>query len=150
MHVFNEKDKSIDMIVPASGVVTALEPILLGVQWKRGLPTAQATRDREVVDEARSACAFPPDHPSYTRCAACGSATKKTKAITKVFSNEGLWPLSHNAHARPIFSSGGLAAVSKKSIGRFGGRSPAGKWGEPNRRYFSRKDYHFVAAATDG
>jgi trehalose 6-phosphate synthase len=28
MHVFNEKDKSIQMIVPASGVVTALEPVL--------------------------------------------------------------------------------------------------------------------------
>jgi len=29
MHVFNEKDKSINMLVPASGVVTALEPVLL-------------------------------------------------------------------------------------------------------------------------
>jgi len=31
MHVFNERDKSINMIVPASGVVTALEPILLAL-----------------------------------------------------------------------------------------------------------------------
>src|SRR5947208_147094 len=33
MHVFNEKDKSIEMIVPASGVVTALEPILLAQDY---------------------------------------------------------------------------------------------------------------------
>jgi len=28
MHVFSEKDKSINIIIPASGVVTALEPVL--------------------------------------------------------------------------------------------------------------------------
>jgi len=29
MHVFSGKDRVIQMIVPASGVVTALEPVLL-------------------------------------------------------------------------------------------------------------------------
>src|SRR5438874_1417229 len=64
MHVFNEKDKSIEMIVPASGVVTALEPILLACNgtW---IANGSGNADREIVDE-RDHLRVPPDRPSYT------------------------------------------------------------------------------------
>jgi len=49
MHVFNEKDKSINVIVPASGVVTALEPVLVACDgtW---IANGSGNADREVTD----------------------------------------------------------------------------------------------------
>ena len=100
MHVFNEKDKSIEMIVPASGVVTALEPILLACNgtW---IANGSGNADREVVDE-RDHLRVPPDHPSYT-LRRVWLTDEEDKGYYEGFSNEGLWPLSHIAHARPIF-----------------------------------------------
>src|SRR5260370_455783 len=46
MHVFNEKDNSINVIIPASGVVTALEPVLLACNatWVPNGPTRAPRR----------------------------------------------------------------------------------------------------------
>src|SRR5213594_2874426 len=100
MHVLNEKDKSIEMIVPASGVVTALEPILLACNgtW---IANGSGNADREVVD-ARDHLRVPPDHPSYT-LRRVWLTDEEDKGYYEGFSNEGLWPLSHIAHTRPIF-----------------------------------------------
>ena len=100
MHVFNEKDKSIEMIVPASGVVTALEPILLACNgtW---IANGSGNADREVVDE-RDHLRVPPDRPSYT-LRRVWLSDEEDKGYYEGFSNEGLWPLAHIAHTRPIF-----------------------------------------------
>src|SRR5258707_6768026 len=65
MHVFNEKDKSINMIVPASGVVTALEPVLLACNgtW---IANGSGHGHRDAV-EACHHLGGPPDHPRSTR-----------------------------------------------------------------------------------
>src|SRR5205823_3925212 len=64
MHVFSEKEKSINVIVPASGVVTALEPVLRACNgmW---IANGSGSADREVVD-AHDRLRVPPDCPSYT------------------------------------------------------------------------------------
>jgi alpha,alpha-trehalose-phosphate synthase [UDP-forming] len=100
MHVFNEKDKSINVIVPASGVVTALEPVLLACNgtW---IANGSGNADREVVDE-HDRLRVPPDHPSYT-LRRVWLTDEEDKGYYEGFSNEGLWPLSHIAHTRPIF-----------------------------------------------
>jgi trehalose-6-phosphate synthase len=100
MHVFNEKDKSIDMIVPASGVVTALEPLMLACNgtW---IANGSGNADREVVD-ARDHLRVPPEHPSYT-LRRVWLTDEEDKGYYEGFSNEGLWPLSHIAHTRPVF-----------------------------------------------
>jgi alpha,alpha-trehalose-phosphate synthase [UDP-forming] len=100
MHVFNEKDKSINVIVPASGVVTALEPVLRACNgtW---LASGSGSADREVVD-ARDHLRVPPDHPSYT-LRRVWLTDEEDKGYYEGFSNEGLWPLCHIAHTRPIF-----------------------------------------------
>ncbi len=100
MHVFNEKDKSIDVIVPASGVVTALEPVLLACNgmW---IANGSGNADREAVD-ARDHLRVPPDHPSYT-LRRVWLTDEEDKGYYEGFSNEGLWPLSHVAHTRPVF-----------------------------------------------
>jgi trehalose-6-phosphate synthase len=88
------------MIVPASGVVTALEPVLLACNgtW---IANGSGNADREVVD-ARDRLRVPPDHPSYT-LRRVWLTDEEDKGYYEGFSNEGLWPLCHNAHTRPIF-----------------------------------------------
>jgi len=100
MHVFDEKDSSIRVIVPASGVVTALEPVLLACNgtW---IANGSGSADREVVN-SRDRLRVPPDHPSYT-LRRVWLSDEEDKGYYEGFSNEGLWPLSHIAHTRPVF-----------------------------------------------
>ncbi len=100
MHVFNDRDKSIEVIVPASGVVTALEPVLRACNgtW---IANGSGSADREVVD-ARDHLRVPPDHPSYT-LRRVWLSDEEDRGYYEGFSNEGLWPLSHIAHTRPVF-----------------------------------------------
>jgi trehalose 6-phosphate synthase len=100
MHVFNEKDKSINIIIPASGVVTALEPVMRACNgtW---IANGSGSADREVVD-AKDQLRVPPDHPSYT-LRRVWLSDEEDKGYYEGFSNEGLWPLCHIAHTRPIF-----------------------------------------------
>jgi trehalose-6-phosphate synthase len=100
MHVFGEKDKSIHVIVPASGVVTALEPVLLACNgtW---IANGSGNADREVVD-AHDRLRVPPEHPSYT-LRRVWLNDEEDRGYYEGFSNEGLWPLCHIAHTRPVF-----------------------------------------------
>ncbi len=100
MHVFNEKDRSIEVIVPASGVVTALEPVLLACNgtW---IAHGSGSADREVVD-AHDRLRVPPDHPTYT-LRRVWLSDEEERCYYAGFSNEGLWPLCHIAHTRPVF-----------------------------------------------
>ena len=98
MHIHDGKE--IKCIVPASGMITAMEPILKACS---GLWIASGTgdADRETVDK-HDKVQVPPDEPKYTL---------KRLWLTKEeedhfyygFSNEGLWPLCHIAHTRPVF-----------------------------------------------
>jgi trehalose 6-phosphate synthase len=93
-------DGNIKVLHPASGLVTALEPVMRacsGVWIAHGSGTA----DRETVD-AFDRIAVPPGEESYflRRLWLTGD---EEKGYYYGFSNEGLWPLCHLAHARPIF-----------------------------------------------
>jgi trehalose-6-phosphate synthase len=100
MHVMNENEESIDVIVPASGLVTALEPVLLACNgtW---VASGTGSADRQVVD-ANDRLRVPPDHPSYT-LRRVWMTDEEDKGYYEGFSNEGLWPLCHIAHTRPVF-----------------------------------------------
>jgi trehalose-6-phosphate synthase len=94
------KGKTIETLVPASGLVTALEPILRACDgiW---VASGSGDADRETVD-VHDHVRVPPDKPEYTL-----RRVWLTKEIEEGyyygFSNEGLWPLCHIAHTRPIF-----------------------------------------------
>jgi alpha,alpha-trehalose-phosphate synthase [UDP-forming] len=101
MHVFsNGNNGPIQVIVPASGLVTALEPVLLASNgtW---IANGSGNADRETVD-SRDRLRVPPDHPAYTLRRVWLSAEEE-KGYYEGFANEGLWPLCHIAHTRPIF-----------------------------------------------
>jgi alpha,alpha-trehalose-phosphate synthase [UDP-forming] len=103
LHVYGEKEKSIDVIVPASGLVTAIEPVLVACDgtW---IAHGSGSADREMVD-AQDHLRVPPDRPSYTLRRVWLSAEEE-KGYYQGFANEGLWPLCHIAHTRPIFRPG--------------------------------------------
>jgi trehalose-6-phosphate synthase len=100
MHVFNDKDNSVDVIVPASGVVTALEPVLIACNgtW---IAHGSGSADREAVDK-QDCLRVPPDHPAYT-LRRVWLNSEEERGYYAGFSNEGLWPLCHIAHTRPVF-----------------------------------------------
>lgn len=112
MHVRNGAD--VECIVPASGLVTALEPVLnaCGGTW---IAQAGGNADRETVD-ANDRVMVPPEEPSYT-LRRVWIDKEVDEGFYSGFSNEGLWPLCHIAHTRPIFRSTDWAdykAVNKK------------------------------------
>jgi alpha,alpha-trehalose-phosphate synthase [UDP-forming] len=100
MHIFSEKDKSVNVIVPASGLVTALEPVLQACEgtW---IANGSGNADRTVVD-SQDHLRVPPDRPSYTLRRVWLTAEEE-RGYYEGFSNEGIWPLCHIAHTRPTF-----------------------------------------------
>ena len=85
---------------PASGLVTALEPVMRacsGVWIAHGSGSA----DRETVD-AQDRVRVPPGEGSYVLRRIWLSAEEE-RGYYYGFSNEGLWPLCHIAHTRPVF-----------------------------------------------
>jgi trehalose 6-phosphate synthase len=94
--------KSLQVVVPASGLVTALEPVLCACDGK-WIAHGHGDADHETVD--RNDCLrVPPDEPKYT-LRRVWLTKEEEEGYYYGFSNEGLWPLCHIAHARPIFRS---------------------------------------------
>jgi alpha,alpha-trehalose-phosphate synthase [UDP-forming] len=95
-----QKGKSIEVNVPASGLVTALEPVLCacGGTW---IAHGSGDADTETVD-AHDRLLVPPDDPHYT-LRRVWLLKEEEEGYYYGFANEGLWPLCHIAHTRPLF-----------------------------------------------
>ena len=99
-YIHMRKGESIEVRRPASGLVTALEPIMRTCSgtW---IAHGSGSADREVVDR-HDRIAVPPDRPGYELRRVW--LTKAEEAgYYYGFANEGLWPLCHIAHVRPTF-----------------------------------------------
>lgn len=101
-YIHVRKGDKIEVQTPASGLVTALEPIMRACSgtW---IAHGSGSADREVVDHFDHV-AVPPDSPAY-RIRRVWLSKEEEGGYYYGFANEGLWPLCHNAHARPIFRS---------------------------------------------
>lgn len=90
----------VEVIMPASGLVTGLEPLLraCGGTW---IAHGDGDRDRENSD-ARGRLRVPPDDPHYNLKRVWLEA-EEVAGYYAGFANEGLWPLCHIAHTRPVF-----------------------------------------------
>ncbi len=99
-YIHNRRGQKIEVQVPASGLVSALEPVMRACSgvW---IAHGNGSADREVVD-SRDHVRVPPDHPSYDIRRIWLSPDEES-GFYYGFSNEGLWPLCHNAHVRPTF-----------------------------------------------
>jgi len=85
---------------PASGLVTAMDPVMraCGGVW---VAHASGDADRETAD-GRGRLGVPVDDPRYT-LRRVWLSKEEEQGYYSGFSNEGLWPLCHIVHTRPVF-----------------------------------------------
>ncbi len=102
-YVHTKQGNKISYFVPASGVVTALEPIMAacGGTW---IAHGSGDADRLVVDK-EDKIAVPPDDPSYT-LKRVWLSKREVDGHYVGFSNGAVWPLCHMVHTRPTFKQG--------------------------------------------
>lgn len=99
-YIHNSRNGQIEVQVPASGLVTALEPVMRACSgtW---IAHGSGSADRDVVDKF-DRVRVPPGTPSYA-IRRVWLSKEEENGYYYGFSNEGLWPLCHIAHTRPIF-----------------------------------------------
>ncbi|OGS18734.1 MAG: hypothetical protein A3J70_03540, partial [Elusimicrobia bacterium RIFCSPHIGHO2_02_FULL_61_10] len=99
-YIHRQREGRVTVQQPASGVVTALDPML---QTCEGLWVAHGsgTADRKVVDE-RGRIRVPPENPQYT-LKRVWLTKEEEEGYYYGFSNETLWPLCHIAFTPPKF-----------------------------------------------
>jgi alpha,alpha-trehalose-phosphate synthase [UDP-forming] len=99
-YMHQRNGKAVEVVVPPSGLVTALEPVLNACDgtW---IAHGSGSADAEVVD-SKDRLRVPPHDPRYT-LKRIWLSKEEEEGYYYGFSNEGLWPLCHIAHTRPIF-----------------------------------------------
>lgn len=99
-YIHKKTGEQISYYVPASGMVTALEPIMqaCGGMW---IAYGSGDADKLVVD-SRDRVEVPPSDPKYT-LKRVWLSEEEEQGYYYGFSNESIWPLCHIAHTRPVF-----------------------------------------------
>jgi trehalose 6-phosphate synthase len=99
-YIANFKGDQIVWSFPASGLVTALEPVMRACSgtW---IAHGSGSADKATVD-GHDRVRVPPDKPSY-QIRRIWLDKDEEQGYYYGFSNEGLWPLCHMAYARPVF-----------------------------------------------
>ncbi len=100
MHVTDKTSGESVCIRPASGVVTAINPILYacGGVW---VAHGSGDRDKEFTNSKNQLGVPPEDHRYILKRVWLNE--KEEDGYYYGFSNEGLWPLCHITHTRPLF-----------------------------------------------
>ncbi|HWU85168.1 MAG TPA: trehalose-6-phosphate synthase, partial [Rhodocyclaceae bacterium] len=101
-YIHAERNGDIEVQRPASGLVTALEPIMRACSgtW---IAHGSGSADRQVVD-SHDRVDVPPEKPAY-QIRRVWLTPEQEAGYYYGFANEGLWPLCHIAHVCPIFRS---------------------------------------------
>jgi trehalose 6-phosphate synthase len=136
-HVYS--NGAVEVRVPASGLVTAMEPILracAGTWIAQGAGDA----DHETVD-ANDRLRVPPEEPQYMLRRVWLSREEEERYYYG-FANEGLWPLCHIAHTRPIFRAEDWEAYREVNA-KFAGAVLEEMKGSENPIVLVQ-DYHFA------
>jgi trehalose 6-phosphate synthase len=99
-YIHAHRGDAIETWRPASGLVTALEPIMRACAgtW---IAHGSGSADRDVVD-THDRVAVPPERPAY-QLRRVWLSDEEEAGYYYGFANEGLWPLCHIAHVRPVF-----------------------------------------------
>jgi trehalose 6-phosphate synthase len=99
-YIHNLVDGKVKLLVPASGLVSALEPVTRACSgtW---IAYGGGSADHLTVDE-NDRVQVPPDRPSYV-LRRVWLSEEEQQGYYYGFANDGLWPLCHIAFTRPIF-----------------------------------------------
>jgi alpha,alpha-trehalose-phosphate synthase [UDP-forming] len=138
-YIHNRQGSTVTVTVPASGLVTALEPILCACNgtW---VAQGSGTADKETVD-GHDRLKVPPDDPRYT-LRRVWLSPEEEEGYYYGFANEGLWPLCHMAHTRPIFRASDWEFYNKVNA-RFADALAEEMVGEEHPVILIQ-DYHFA------
>jgi trehalose-6-phosphate synthase len=138
-----QPDGTIACSPTTGGVAVALDALMRerGGTW---IAHGAGNADRDVVDE-RDRVRVPPDAPAYSLKRIWLSADEEARYYGG-FSNEGLWPVCHIAHVRPIFRSEDWEAYQQVNA-KFA-EAIAGELRDPAAPVFIQ-DYHLALVAAE-
>ncbi len=136
-HVLGEK--GIEVRVPASGLVTAIEPVLVACDgtW---IAHGGGSADTQTVDE-HDRLRVPPERPQYT-LRRVWLSQEEEDGYYYGFSNEGLWPLCHIAHTRPVFRAADWECY--QSVNRKFARAVLDEMEGTQEPFLLVQDYHLA------
>jgi alpha,alpha-trehalose-phosphate synthase [UDP-forming] len=141
IHSLEEATGEVKCMWPASGVVTALDPVLraCGGMW---VAHGSGTADRRFVN-SKDKLGVPPGDERYI-LKRVWLTKEEEEGYYYGFSNEGLWPLCHNTHTRPLFRESDWKMYRKANqkfadalIGELPAKNP----------FVFIQDYHFALLA---
>jgi trehalose 6-phosphate synthase len=137
-YIHVRRGEQIEVWRPASGLVTALEPIMRACSgtW---LAHGGGSADRDVVD-AHDRVGVPPERPAYQLRRVWLSENEEA-GYYYGFANEGLWPLCHIAHVRPVFRTSDWKQYEK--VNRAFARAVVAESTAPDPIVLVQ-DYHFA------
>ncbi len=110
MHILDEGKNTPRCFRPASGVVTAIDPLLraCGGTW---IAHGSGNADKKFVN-SKNKLGVPPDDNRYI-LKRVWITKEEEEGYYYGFSNEGLWPLCHITHTRPIFKEADFRMYKK-------------------------------------
>lgn len=137
-YIHERTDEGMRVKRPASGLVTAVEPVMRACSgtW---IAHGSGSADRDAVDD-RDRVPVPPGRNDYTLRRLWLTAEEE-KGYYYGFANEGLWPLCHVAHVRPVFRESDWQHYREVNR-RFADAVAAGARGEDP--IVLVQDYHFA------
>jgi alpha,alpha-trehalose-phosphate synthase [UDP-forming] len=128
----------IECVQPASGLSTALEPIMrtCGGVW---IAHGSGDADRAMVD-ARNCVSVPPDEPRFT-LRRVWLTEQQERLYYDGLANQGLWPLCHIVFTRPAFNPAEWRAY--REVNEIFARAVVEEAGDAPALVFIQ-DYHFA------
>ena len=138
-YIHLRRGKSVEVSQPASGLVTALEPVLqaCGGTW---VAHGSGDGDIDAVD-VHDRLPVPPDDPHYT-LRRIWLSKEEEQGYYYGFANEGLWPLCHIAHTRPLFRADDWKHY--KEVNRKFADALLEEMADTKRPVVLVQDYHFA------
>lgn len=138
IHYLEEATGEAKCMWPASGVVTALDPVLraCGGMW---VAHGSGNADKNFVN-SKDKLGVPPGDEQYI-LKRVWLTKEEEEGYYYGFSNEGLWPLCHNTHTRPLFRESDwrmYEKVNQKFADRLIEELPA------KNAFVFIQDYHFA------
>jgi|GEM_PF-348035 len=129
---------SIRWTKPASGLVTALDPVMqvLGGIW---IGASRGNADREVSD-SEGRLQVPPDTPTYALKRLWLDRELESKFYNG-FANGALWPLCHTVYVRPVFNADEWRAY--REVNRLVAEAILEEIGH-NKAFIFLQDYHLA------
>ena len=139
-YIHDETAEGIIVRRPASGLVTAVEPVMRACSgtW---IAHGGGSADRQTVDR-HDRLPVPPGSSDYT-LRRLWLSPEEERGYYYGFANEGLWPLCHVAHVRPVFRESDWACYREVNQ-RFADAVVAEARGEDP--VVLVQDYHFALA----